>query len=64
MFLQVKYHVTFFEDDIRHAWLNPKDIKAFVKYKKSTLVKKVSYYKYAFTYLKIVFTKSIIYKKY
>ncbi|KYN35976.1 Zinc finger CW-type PWWP domain protein 1 [Trachymyrmex septentrionalis] len=44
--IPVKYHVTFFKDDIiQHAWLNPKNIKAFAKYKKSIIMKKNKFYK-------------------
>ncbi|XP_028047072.1 uncharacterized protein LOC105828627 isoform X2 [Monomorium pharaonis] len=43
--IPVKYHVTFFEDNIQCAWLNVKNIKAFTKYKKSTLVKENKFYK-------------------
>ncbi|XP_012062807.1 PREDICTED: zinc finger CW-type PWWP domain protein 1-like [Atta cephalotes] len=44
--IPVKYHVTFFKDDIiQHAWLNPRSIKAFVKYKKGTIMKKNKFYK-------------------
>ena len=54
MLVQVKYHVTFFKDDIiQHAWLNSRSIKAFVKYKKGTIMKKVSHHIYLFIYLLI-----------
>ncbi|EGI62651.1 Zinc finger CW-type PWWP domain protein 1 [Acromyrmex echinatior] len=44
--IPVKYHVTFFKDDIiQHAWLNPRSIKAFAKYKKGTIMKKNKFYK-------------------
>ncbi|XP_018376321.1 PREDICTED: uncharacterized protein LOC108769699 [Trachymyrmex cornetzi] len=44
--IPVKYHVTFFKDDIiQHVWLNPRSIKAFAKYKKSTIMKKNKFYK-------------------
>ncbi|TGZ32266.1 Zinc finger CW-type PWWP domain protein 1 [Temnothorax longispinosus] len=38
--IPVKYHVTFFKDNLHCEWLNRKTIKPFIKYKKSTLVRK------------------------
>ncbi|KYN06473.1 Zinc finger CW-type PWWP domain protein 1 [Cyphomyrmex costatus] len=40
----VKYHVTFFKDDIQHAWLRSNSIKAFTKCRKSIIMKKNRYY--------------------
>jgi len=39
---QIKYHVTLFNQHLRHVWLNREGIKAFVKYSKHQLVKEVS----------------------
>lgn len=55
MLSQVKYHVTFFKDNLQCAWINLKNIKTFKKYKKCTLIKKVSYYKYIYIYLKHIY---------
>ncbi|XP_024886036.1 zinc finger CW-type PWWP domain protein 1-like [Temnothorax curvispinosus] len=38
--IPVKYHVTFFKDNLHCEWLNRKTIKPFIKFKKSTLVRK------------------------
>jgi len=39
---QIKYHVTLFNQHLRHVWLNREGIKAFVKHSKHQLVKEVS----------------------
>lgn len=54
MLSQIKYHVTFFKDNLQCAWLNLKNIKTFIKYKKDAFVREVFYCKYIFIYLEYI----------